>query len=102
MGPGSSCGMFVSPPTRKREVREQRALPPHVSWLRLIELHQLAVVAVRVEERRDGAAPILLAGRPDELHALSFEALLLRVEVIDEEVEQHACRLLRLALDLAV
>src|SRR2546428_3507663 len=65
-------------------------------------LDQLAVVAVWIEECGDHPAPLFLAIFADEGYALLLQPLLLRLQVIDEEVDEHAMRLRRRTLRLAV
>src|SRR5690606_6028029 len=56
----------------------------------LPELHQLAVVPVRVEEGREHADARFVGRRPYELHPLGLQAPLFALGVVDHEVEEHA------------
>src|SRR4051812_18949888 len=75
------------------------------AWLVMFHRHELAVVAVRVEEGRNHAAPVLGAFLADERHTRGFESLALGDNVlgrIDPEVDQRALRLLGHAHRLAM
>jgi predicted DNA-binding WGR domain protein len=86
----SSTALAVGGQVTPDRGRSSRGLPR--------ELHELTVVAIRVEERRDNGGPLvvprLLPGPPKEGDALRFQPCLLGREVVDEEVEQVALRLL--------
>src|SRR5215213_3223879 len=67
-----------------------------------LHAHELAVVAVRVQEGGDDSTPVLGSFLADEGHAGRLEALALRLYVVDPKVDQRALRLLGRAFGLAV
>src|SRR5687768_5282886 len=66
------------------------------------QLHELAEVAVWVGEGGDDAEAGIFGGVAGEGDAGGLEALMFGMRVVDEEVEDDACGLLRGAGDAAV